>query len=45
MRQEAAETMREVKRAMGLSSTYNRIARKAEDRAKKLAARTPAPEV
>jgi tryptophanyl-tRNA synthetase len=45
MRQEAAETMREVKKAMGLSSTYNRIARKAEDRAKKLAARTPAPEV
>ncbi len=46
MRQEAAETMREVKKAMGLTSTFNRIARKAEDRAKKLATRrTPAPEV
>ncbi len=37
MQREAAETMRVVKKAMGLSSTFNRIARKAEDRAKKLA--------
>lgn len=36
MRQEAAETMRIVKKAMGLSGTFNRIARKAEERAKKL---------
>jgi tryptophanyl-tRNA synthetase len=40
MRQEGADTMREVKKAMGLSSVYNRIARKAEERAKKLAATT-----
>jgi tryptophanyl-tRNA synthetase len=38
MRGEATETMRAVRRAMGLSSTYNRIARKAEERAKKMAA-------
>lgn len=36
-REIAAETLREVKKAMGLSGTFNRIARKAEDRAKKLA--------
>jgi len=33
----AGETMREVKKAMGLSGTFNRIARKAEERQKKLA--------
>ena len=33
----AGETMREVKKAMGLSATFNRIARKAEERQKKLA--------
>jgi len=38
MREEGAETMRTVRKAMGLSSTYNRIARKAEERAKKQAA-------
>ncbi len=38
MRQEGSDTMRIVRKAMGLSSTYNRIARKAEERAKKLAA-------
>lgn len=37
MRQVGAETMREVKKAMGLTSSFNRIARKAEDRAKRLA--------
>ena len=31
----AAETLREVKKAMGLASTFNRISRKAEERAKK----------
>jgi tryptophanyl-tRNA synthetase len=36
-REIAADTMREVKKAMGLSSTFNRIARKAEERQKKLA--------
>jgi tryptophanyl-tRNA synthetase len=36
-REIAAETMREVKKAMGLSGTFNRIARKAEERQKKLA--------
>ena len=36
-RQIAAETLREVKKAMGLASTFNRIARKAEERQKKLA--------
>ena len=36
-REIAAETLREVKKAMGLSSTFNRIARKAEERQKKLA--------
>ena len=35
----AAETLREVKKAMGLASTFNRIARKAEERAKKLGTR------
>ena len=33
----AGETMREVKKAMGLSGAFNRIARKAEERQKKLA--------
>ncbi len=36
-REVAADTLREVKKAMGLSSTFNRIARKAEERQKKLA--------
>ncbi|HEX9118179.1 MAG TPA: tryptophan--tRNA ligase, partial [Anaerolineae bacterium] len=36
-REVAAETLREVKRAMGLTGVFNRIARKAEDRRKKLA--------
>ena len=36
-REIAGETMREVKKAMGLSGTFNRIARKAEERQKKLA--------
>jgi tryptophanyl-tRNA synthetase len=36
----AAETMREVKKAMGLAGTFNRIGRKAEDRHKKLAKAT-----
>ena len=35
----AAETLREVKKAMGLASTFNRISRKAEERAKKLGTR------
>jgi len=43
MRQEGAETMREVRKAMGLSSVYNRIARKAEERAKKAAAQSAQP--
>ena len=34
-REVAAETLREVKRAMGLTSTFNRISRKAEERRKK----------
>ncbi len=34
-REIAAETLREVKKAMGLSATFNRISRKAEERAKK----------
>jgi tryptophanyl-tRNA synthetase len=38
MRAEAAETLREVRKAMGIAGTFNRIARKAEDRAKRLAA-------
>jgi tryptophanyl-tRNA synthetase len=38
MREVAAETLREVKKAMGLAGSFNRIARKAEDRAKRLAA-------
>lgn len=38
MREVGAETLREVKKAMGLSSTFNRIARKAEERAKRRAA-------
>jgi tryptophanyl-tRNA synthetase len=37
MREVAAETLREVKKAMGLTSVFNRISRKAEDRRKKLA--------
>ena len=37
MRQVGAETLREVKKAMGLTGSFNRIARKAEDRAKRLA--------
>ncbi len=36
-REIAGETMREVKKAMGITSTFNRIARKAEERKKKLA--------
>ena len=36
-REVAAETLREVKKAMGLTSAFNRISRKAEDRRKKLA--------
>jgi tryptophanyl-tRNA synthetase len=36
-REIAADTLRDVKKAMGLSSTFNRIARKAEERQKKLA--------
>jgi tryptophanyl-tRNA synthetase len=36
-REIAADTLREVKKAMGLSSTFNRISRKAEERQKKLA--------
>lgn len=36
-REVAAATLREVKKAMGLSGTFSRIARKAEDRQKKLA--------
>jgi tryptophanyl-tRNA synthetase len=38
MREVGAETLREVKKAMGITSSFNRIARKAEDRAKRLAA-------
>ncbi len=38
MREVGAETLREVKKAMGLAGTFNRIAGKAEERAKKLAA-------
>jgi tryptophanyl-tRNA synthetase len=37
MREVGAETLREVKKAMGLASTFNRIARKAEERAKRMA--------
>ena len=40
-REIAADTLREVKKAMGLSSTFNRIARKAEERQKKLAKSGP----
>ena len=36
-REIAGDTMREVKKAMGLSGTFNRISRKAEERQKKLA--------
>jgi tryptophanyl-tRNA synthetase len=36
-REVAGETLREVKKAMGVSGTFNRIARKAEERQKKLA--------
>ncbi len=39
MREVGAETLREAKKAMGLSSTFNRISRKAEERAKKAALR------
>jgi tryptophanyl-tRNA synthetase len=39
MRERGAETVREAKKAMGITSTFNRIARKAEDRAKRLARR------
>jgi tryptophanyl-tRNA synthetase len=42
MREEGAETLRLVKKAMGLTGTFNRIARKAEERAKKLAKTGPA---
>ena len=38
MREVAAETLREVKKAMGLTGAFNRISRKAEDRRKKEAA-------
>ncbi len=37
MREIGAETLREVKKAMGLAGTFNRIARKAEERRKKAA--------
>ncbi|PKO23260.1 MAG: tryptophan--tRNA ligase [Chloroflexi bacterium HGW-Chloroflexi-1] len=37
MREIGAETLREVKKAMGVAGTFNRIARKAEERRKKLA--------
>jgi tryptophanyl-tRNA synthetase len=36
-REIAGDTLRDVKKAMGLSSTFNRIARKAEERQKRLA--------
>ena len=36
-REIAADTLREVKKAMGITGTFNRIARKAEERQKKLA--------
>jgi tryptophanyl-tRNA synthetase len=39
MREIGAETLREVKKAMGLASTFNRIARKAEERRKKMGER------
>jgi len=38
-REIAGETMREVKKAMGITSTFNRIARKAEERKKKTGTR------
>jgi tryptophanyl-tRNA synthetase len=38
MREVGAETLRLVKKAMGITGSFNRIARKAEDRAKRLAA-------
>jgi tryptophanyl-tRNA synthetase len=41
MREVAAATLREVKKAMGVSGTFNRISRKAEERAKKQAAAPP----
>ncbi len=41
-REIAGETLREVKKAMGVASTFNRIARKAEERQKKLARQTAA---
>ena len=36
MREIGAETLREVKKAMGVAGTFNRIARKAEERRKKM---------
>jgi tryptophanyl-tRNA synthetase len=39
MRELGAETLREAKKAMGITGSFNRIARKAEDRAKRLAVR------
>jgi tryptophanyl-tRNA synthetase len=38
-REIAGETLREVKKAMGITSTFNRIARKAEERKKKVGAK------
>ena len=38
MREVGAETLRQVEKAMGITGSFNRIARKAEDRAKRLAA-------
>jgi tryptophanyl-tRNA synthetase len=40
MREVAAETLREVRKAMGITGSFNRIARKAEDRAKRLSAQS-----
>jgi tryptophanyl-tRNA synthetase len=39
MRSVAGETLRDAKKAMGITSTFNRIARKAEERAKREVAR------
>jgi tryptophanyl-tRNA synthetase len=36
MREVGAETLRDVKKAMGVASTFNRISRKAEERRKKM---------
>jgi tryptophanyl-tRNA synthetase len=38
MREVAAETLREAKKAMGLTRVFNRIARKAEERQKRSSA-------